>query len=75
MGIEQQAGDIVKSVTSGFAGAPGCLAIVLIVGVLAYMNNAARERESIRANERFMALMSQCFAAPSGKGEFHEGSR
>jgi len=63
--------ETVKEIAASFKGSPACLAAIVLVGILAFLVNTAREHERSIAHEQFMKIAEKCLSdVPPSKRDF-----
>ena len=60
MGVTEQAGGIVQSITEGLKQNPSCLAAVLLAAMMALLTFYAQQEQAQRSHDQFMAALQVC---------------
>jgi hypothetical protein len=61
MGVTDQAGDIVKSITDSFKDNPACLAAILLAAMFSVLTYFNMQQEAERSQQRYMQVVGLCW--------------
>lgn len=61
MGVTDQAGDIVKSITDSFKDNPACLAAILLAAMFSVLTYFNMQQEAERSQQRYLQVVGLCW--------------